>query len=118
MSAPLSIEEVERIAALANLELTDDEKQLFARQLADILSYAQQIQQLDTSGVPATAHVHAGLHPNAPKTRVGDAGLHPGLRAERDDDPKPSLPVHDAMANAPEAALPPGLFKVPQVIGG
>ena len=104
MSAPLSIEEVERIAALANLELTDDEKQLFARQLADILSYAQQIQRIDTSGVPATAHVHAGLHP--------------GLRAERDDDPKPSLPVHDAMAIAPEAALPPGLFKVPQVIGG
>jgi aspartyl-tRNA(Asn)/glutamyl-tRNA(Gln) amidotransferase subunit C len=114
VSAPLSIEEVERIAALANLELTDDEKQLFARQLADILSYAQQIQQLDTSGVPATAHVHAGLHPNAPNTRVGD----PGLRAERDDEPKPSLPVGDAMANAPEAALPPGLFKVPQVIGG
>ena len=100
MSAPLSIEEVERIAALANLELTDDEKQLFARQLADILSYAQQIQELDTSGVPATAHVHAGL------------------RAERDDEPKPSLPVRDAMANAPEAAVPPGLFKVPQVIGG
>lgn len=100
MSAPLSIEEVERIAALANLELTDEEKQLFARQLADILSYAQQIQQLDTSGVPATAHVHGGL------------------RAERDDEPRPSLPVHDTMANGPEAAFPPGLFKVPQVIGG
>src|SRR5438093_1569730 len=87
MSAPLSIEEVERIAALANLELTDDEKHLFARQLADILSYAQQIQQLDTSGVPATAHVHAGL------------------RAERDDEPKPSVSVRDALANAPEAAV-------------
>jgi aspartyl-tRNA(Asn)/glutamyl-tRNA(Gln) amidotransferase subunit C len=100
MSTPLSIEEVERIAALANLELTDDEKQLFARQLADILSYAQQIQQLDTRGVPATAHVHAGL------------------RAERDDEPRPSPPVEEALANAPEAARPAGLFKVPQVIGG
>jgi aspartyl-tRNA(Asn)/glutamyl-tRNA(Gln) amidotransferase subunit C len=100
MSAALSIEEVERIAALANLELTDDEKQLFARQLADILSYARQIQQLDTGGVPATAHVHAGL------------------RAERDDEPGPSVPVGEALANAPEAALAAGLFKVPQVIGG
>jgi len=114
MSAPLSIAEVERIAALAYLELTGDEKQLFARQLADILSYAQQIQQLDTSGVPATAHVHAGLHPNAPNTRLGD----PGLGAERVDEPGPCLTVSDALANAPETALLPGLFKVPQVIGG
>jgi aspartyl-tRNA(Asn)/glutamyl-tRNA(Gln) amidotransferase subunit C len=100
MSAPLSIEEVERIAALAHLELTDDEKHLFARQLADILTYAQQVQQLDTSGVPATAHVHA-TH-----------------RAERDDVPRPSLPIDEALANAPEPAREAGLFKVPRVIGG
>src|SRR2546425_11881537 len=99
MPAPLSIEEVERIAALANLELTDEEKTLFARQLAEILSYAQQVQQLDTSGVPATAHVH------------------PELRAERDDVSRPSLTVAEALANAPEAAGAAGLFKVPRVIG-
>src|SRR5262249_49922673 len=40
----LSLEEVERIAQLAHLELTDDEKQLFARQLANILTYAEQVQ--------------------------------------------------------------------------
>ena len=59
MSSGLTIADVERIAALAQLELTADEKQLFTRQLADILAYAEQVQAIDTSGVPATAHVHA-----------------------------------------------------------
>jgi aspartyl/glutamyl-tRNA(Asn/Gln) amidotransferase C subunit len=40
----LTIADVERIAALAHLELTDDEKPLFTRQLADILDYAAQLQ--------------------------------------------------------------------------
>jgi aspartyl-tRNA(Asn)/glutamyl-tRNA(Gln) amidotransferase subunit C len=100
MSTPLSLADVERIAALANLELTEEEKHLFTRQLAEILAYAEQVQRLDTSGVPATAHVHAEI------------------RAERGDVPKPSLSVEDAVANAPEAARDAGLFKVPRVIGG
>jgi aspartyl-tRNA(Asn)/glutamyl-tRNA(Gln) amidotransferase subunit C len=100
MSAPLSLADVERIAALANLELTEEEKHLFTRQLAEILAYAEQVQRLDTSGVPATAHVHAQI------------------RAERADVPKPSLSIEDAVANAPEAAREAGLFRVPRVIGG
>jgi aspartyl-tRNA(Asn)/glutamyl-tRNA(Gln) amidotransferase subunit C len=100
MSTPLSLADVERIAALAHLELTEDEKQLFRRQLAEILAYAQQVQALDTSGVPATAHV---------LSRHG---------AERDDAPQPSLAVRDALANAPEAEADAGLFKVPRVLGG
>ena len=96
----LTIADVERIAALAQLELTAEEKTLFARQLADILSYAEQVQAIDTSGVPATAHVHAHA------------------RTERDDEPRPSLPLHDALANAPDAAMDAGLFRVPRVIGG
>ena len=99
MSTALTIADVERIAALAHLELTDEEKQLFTKQLAEILTYAEQIQALDTSGVPATAHVHASH------------------RAERDDDPGPSLPVSEAVANAPDAAADAGLFRVPRVIG-
>ena len=55
----LTVADVERIAALAHLELTDEEKQLFTRQLADILNYAEQLQAIDTTGVPATAHVSA-----------------------------------------------------------
>ena len=98
--AVLTVADVERIAALAHLELTDEEKQLFTRQLADILEYAQQVQAIDTSGVPATAHVHAGQ------------------RTERDDEPRPSLPVGEAIANAPDANPDAGLFRVPRVIGG
>ena len=98
--AVLTVADVERIAALAHLELTDEEKQLFTRQLADILEYAQQVQAIDTSGVPATAHVHAGQ------------------RTERDDEPRPSLPVDEALANAPDPNLDAGLFRVPRVIGG
>ena len=100
MSTPLSLADVERIAALAHLELTDDEKHLFTRQLAEILAYAEQVQAIDTSGVPATAHVLARP------------------RAEREDTPRPSLTVAEALANAPDADLEAGLFKVPRVIGG
>lgn len=100
MSSALTIADVERIAALAQLELTDEEKELFTRQLGDILAYAQQVQAIDTSGVPATAHVHAGQ------------------RSERDDEPRPSLPVEEAVANAPDADPDAGLFRVPRVIGG
>ena len=57
MPTTLTIADVERIAALAQLELTDEEKQLFTRQLADILHYAEQVQAIDTSGVPPTDHV-------------------------------------------------------------
>ena len=95
----LTIADVERIAALAHLELTDDEKSLFTRQLADILDYAAQLQAVDTTGVPATAHVNAALG------------------AERPDEPRPSLSVADALANAPDAARDAGLFRVPRVIG-
>jgi aspartyl-tRNA(Asn)/glutamyl-tRNA(Gln) amidotransferase subunit C len=100
MATTLTIADVERIAALAMLELTDEEKQLFTKQLADILAYAEQVQAIDTSGVAATAHV------------LADRGL------ERADEPRPSLSVNEALANAPDADLAAGLFRVPRVIGG
>jgi aspartyl-tRNA(Asn)/glutamyl-tRNA(Gln) amidotransferase subunit C len=99
MASPLTIADVERIAALAHLELTDTEKQLFTRQLADILAYAEQVQAIDTSGVAAMAHVHARAS------------------VERPDEPRESLSVRDAVANAPDAAVDAGLFRVPRVIG-
>ena len=100
MSSVLTTAEVERIAVLAHLELTEEEKQLFTRQLAEILEYARQVQAIDTSGVPATSHVHTGH------------------RTERDDEPQPSLPVDDSLANAPDRVPEADLFRVPRVIGG
>lgn len=94
----LTIADVERIAALAHLELTDEEKHLFTKQLADILSYAEQLQAVDTAGVPATAHVTV-------------------FERDREDIPRPSLPVDEALANAPDGAPDAGLFRVPRVIG-
>ena len=98
--APLSIADVERIAALAQLNLTDEEKTLFSRQLADILQLAEQVQAVDTQGVAATAHVLA----------LADS--------ERPDELRPSLTAQEAIANAPDAARDAGLFRVPRVIGG
>lgn len=95
----LTSADVERIAALAHLELTDEETRLFTQQLADILNYVEQLQAIDTTGVPATAHVH------------------PTLGVERPDEPRPSLSPGEAMANAPDGAPDAGLFRVPRVIG-
>jgi aspartyl-tRNA(Asn)/glutamyl-tRNA(Gln) amidotransferase subunit C len=98
MSTPLTIADVERIAALAHLELTDQEKQVFTKQLADILTYAEQLQAIDTTGVAATAHVNAH-------------------EAERDDERRPSLPVAEVLRNAPDRDPDAGLFRVPRVLG-
>ncbi|MEK7139660.1 MAG: Asp-tRNA(Asn)/Glu-tRNA(Gln) amidotransferase subunit GatC [Patescibacteria group bacterium] len=54
---PLSTHDVEHIAALARLALTDQEKQLFAEQLSGILAYIEQLQAVDTTAVPPTAQV-------------------------------------------------------------
>ena len=100
MPTTLTIADVERIAALAQLELTAEEKELFTNQLADILHYAEQVQAIDTSGVPPMDHVNANQ------------------RTEREDEPRPSLTTDDAVANAPDGLPDAGLFRVPRVIGG
>jgi aspartyl-tRNA(Asn)/glutamyl-tRNA(Gln) amidotransferase subunit C len=98
MPSALSRDEVMRIAALANLELDAAEIDLFARQLGEILAYADQVQQIDTGGVPPTASV---------VTRHA---------ADRADEVKPSLDREEALASAPDPALAAGLFRVPRVI--
>ena len=95
----LAPEEVERIAHLARLSLTADERDLFARQLTGILQYADQLREVDTVGIPATSHP---LELTTPL---------------RDDEPRASLPRAEALAAAPEADAAAGLFKVPRVLG-
>lgn len=99
--------EVEAVAALANLELDENEIELFGRQLGEILAYADEVQQVDSRGIPPTASV---------LTRYP---------ADRPDQVQPSLPPEKALANAADAVLDStpdhaksgGLFRVPRVIG-
>ena len=98
MSGDFSPADVERIARLARLSLTADERTRLARQLSGILEYARQIQAIDTAptGVPTDAA----------------AGL-----TLREDRVTPSLDRDEVLASAPEADREAGLFKVPRVIG-
>jgi aspartyl-tRNA(Asn)/glutamyl-tRNA(Gln) amidotransferase subunit C len=99
MPSGFTRQQVEAIAALANLDLSPAEIELFGRQLGDIIAYADEVQQADTTGVPPTTHV---------VTRH---------QADRPDEVGPSLERHDVLANAPDPAVEAGLFKVPRVIG-
>jgi aspartyl-tRNA(Asn)/glutamyl-tRNA(Gln) amidotransferase subunit C len=99
MADLLTRADVERIAALASLELTEAEVAIFTRQLTEILEYARQVQQLDTTGVPPTSHVLAGQP------------------LDRADEPRPSLDRATALSAAPDPAPDAGLFRVPRVIG-
>ena len=53
----LSLEEVEHIAELARLKLTDEEKALYRGQLSAVLEYAVRLQSIDTSAIPPTSSV-------------------------------------------------------------
>jgi len=99
MAEILTRADVERIAALARLELTAEETALFAEQLTAILGYADQVQQVDTSGVPAAS-------PTTPDATVF-----------RDDLSVPSLSRDLVLGQAPAADRSAGLFKVPRVLG-
>ena len=94
----LTLEEVEHIAALARLELTEDEKQRYAEQLSDILDYAARLDELATDQIPPTASV-----------------LDMNLRL-REDQSRPSLSQKDVLRNA--ADTQDDQFKVPPVFGG
>ncbi len=99
MAASFTRAQIEAIAALAHLRLDEQEIDLYARQLADILEYANQVQNIDTTGVPPTASVvmrHA---------------------ADRADVVHESLDRDAALRNAPDGAPDAGLFRVPRVIG-
>ena len=91
--------DVDRIATLARLELSDEEKNLFVQQLSHILEYAEQIQQIDTTGVEPTSQVLSRMP------------------SDRPDEPSNGLATENALANAPDAATDGRLFRVPRVIG-
>lgn len=89
----ISREEVVHVARLARLELSDDEVERFREQLSAILEAVGKVAELDLADVEPTSH---------PLELVN-------VLAE--DEPRPSLPVEDALANAP--AREDGFFRVP-----
>ncbi len=92
----ISKNQVEYVARLANLELSEEEKEMFTHQLDNILSYMDKLNQLDTEDIEPTSHV-------LPRKNIF-----------REDNVKPSLPLEEALANAPDTKD--GFFRVPRVI--
>jgi aspartyl-tRNA(Asn)/glutamyl-tRNA(Gln) amidotransferase subunit C len=86
-------DDVLHVAALARLDLTEDEIARLELQLNDILEAVGKVSELDLSEVPPTSH---------PLDVVN---------AFRADEPRPSLPLDDVFANAPERDG--DLFRVP-----
>jgi aspartyl-tRNA(Asn)/glutamyl-tRNA(Gln) amidotransferase subunit C len=99
MLVTFSRSEVQAIARLAQLELDESETDLFSRQLGEILEYAVQVQQIDTTGVQPTTAILARPEADRPDT-VAD-----------------SLARTDALANAPDPSPDGAFFRVPRVIG-
>jgi aspartyl-tRNA(Asn)/glutamyl-tRNA(Gln) amidotransferase subunit C len=92
----LSLDEVEHIAGLARLQLSQEEIELYRQQLSAILEYAARLQEVDTSGISPTSSV---LPPRS---------------VLRDDEPRPGLSLPELLGNAPQAEG--RLFRVPPVL--
>jgi aspartyl-tRNA(Asn)/glutamyl-tRNA(Gln) amidotransferase subunit C len=92
----LTPEEVEHVALLARLQLTDEERERFTAQLNSILEHFEQLQQIDTTGVPPMSHAVEMSN------------------VLREDEPAASLSPEEALANAPDQAE--NCFRVPRVI--
>ena len=92
----ITVAEVEHVARLARLELTPEEKELFAGQMDTILGYVEKLKELNTEGIVATSHAV------------------PMENSFRDDAAQPSIGLEKALANAPKRAG--AFFAVPKVI--
>ena len=104
MANPLTRQDVDRIAELAHLQLSNEEAELFTRQLGDILRYAERLQEVDTTAV-----------------EINNDNNKPGDR-RRTDHVRPSLSREDTLSNAPDSREltdqeDGGYFRVPRVIG-
>ncbi|MEW6213961.1 MAG: Asp-tRNA(Asn)/Glu-tRNA(Gln) amidotransferase subunit GatC [Nitrospirota bacterium] len=92
----ISKEEVEHIAILARLSLSEEEKELFGSQLSSILSYIEKLNELDTEGIEPTSHVLSLSN------------------VMRDDILRLSIPKEDALMNAPDHTDK--FYRVPKII--
>jgi len=92
----ISEKEIEHIAALARLSLSEDEKGLFGSQLSSILEYMDKLNELDTKDIEPTSHVLSLSN------------------VMRGDVPKDSIPRDEALMNAPEHTEK--FYRVPKII--
>ncbi len=92
----ISKQDIESVALNARLELDEDEKELYAKQLNDILNHAQDLEKINTEDVPPTVHIL------------------PIKNVFREDVVGEHLPNEKAIANAPEAEG--NFFKVPKIL--
>jgi aspartyl-tRNA(Asn)/glutamyl-tRNA(Gln) amidotransferase subunit C len=92
---PVEID-VDHVARLARLALTDEEKERFRRQLGLILEHAEKVREVAAEDVPPTSHP-------VPRSNVF-----------RPDEVTPSLSHEEALAGAPEEEG--GRFKVPRIV--
>ena len=92
----LSSEEVEHIALLSRLQLSDAERERAQNELSQIIGYFEALSELDTSGVEPTMHAL------------------PIQNVLRRDEVRAGLTREQALQNAPESAD--GMFQVPRVV--
>ena len=92
----ITIEQVEHVAQLAKLRLSEREKTEYTQQLGDVLTYIEKLEELDTSNVKPLSHVMDLTN------------------AFREDTPEDSLSSDEALSNAPETDGK--FFIVPKVI--
>jgi aspartyl-tRNA(Asn)/glutamyl-tRNA(Gln) amidotransferase subunit C len=92
----LSVEQVRWVAHLARLRLDEEEVQTFTRQLSQIVNYVAQLAQVNTEGIEPLAHA------------LDISNVF------RPDEPAPSLPADEALANAPRRQQ--NFFSVPAVL--
>ena len=92
----ITLQDVEKVAKLARLEVSEAEKEAFAKQLSQILTHVETLKQYDTEAIELTATV------------LGQVNV------LREDVERPSLSVEKALANAPEREA--DGFSVPRII--
>lgn len=97
---PITKADIEKVAQLAHLELDEEEVKTFGAQIAEIVTYVEQLNELDTENVPPAI---GGLTPEGEKTD-----------SSRNDVLKPSLGQKTALEEAPDPAA--GHFRVPKVL--
>src|ERR1043166_471 len=98
---PITEADIEKIAQLAHLDITNDERQMFAPQISEIVTYVEQLNAIDTT---AAEPALGGLTPEGEQTD-----------SSRSDELQPSLGQKLALDPAPDAAA--GHFRVPKVLG-